>query len=307
LFLLTATGVEALAEVRSFEAGICRFNLHDYELAPHVQRAIIYGVGRIVDTYGETFGFTYPDRFKVKITLFSNREEFLTYQREQIGTIISESGYYAGAHRETVVLNEKNTTRTEDEKEMVGIVFHEANHLILSYHIPWCPTWVNEGLSEYFEGLNVFGEDRRVYLQENRHYWCKRWARKGFPIELQEYLGFTHEQWMAFRNKDPNAAYTIGYSLVYFMMSRGKTEEVLKELLWEFKRQGKAANSIEIVERYYPGGFEKFKRIWLKWIPRARPYRPLRALRTEAQRQPDETARNANGKDPASRQKEASK
>lgn len=280
-FLFIASTATA-GEVVSFDSGICKINLHNYELTKPVERAIIFGVSRILDTYRETFGFSYHDDFKVKITIFGNKDEFLKYQKERIDKIISDTGYYDSKHRETVVLNEKNTKKTEDAKKMVGVIFHEANHLILRYHIPWVPTWVNEGLSEYFEGLNVFGENRRVYLQKNRSYWCKRWVKEGFPIELDEYIGLSYDEWMRFRKRDPNAAYTVGYSLVYFMMSRSNTEKVLKELLWEFKRHGKKADSVQIINDFYSGGFQKFERSWRKWIPRARSYRPLRALRKEA-------------------------
>ncbi len=282
LLLSFSISTAAGSEFVSFDSGICKFNLHDYELAKHVERAIVFGVSRIVDTYRETFGFDYPDDFKVKVTIFSNKDEFLKYQKKQLGKIISETGYYASMYHETVVLQQKNTKKTKDAKEMVGVLFHEANHLILMHHIPWVPAWLNEGLSEYFDGLNVFGENRRVYLQKNRSYWCKRWAKKGFPIKLDKYLSLSYDEWMSFRKKDVNAAYTIGYSLVYFMMSRQSTEKVLKELLWEFKKHGQKANSIQTINNHYPGGFEKLERNWRKWIPRARPYRPLRALRKQA-------------------------
>jgi hypothetical protein len=284
LFASFTVSAASAGDVVSFESGICKFSLNDYELAPHVERAIIFGVERILDTYKDTFGFSYPDNFKVKITIFGDKDEFLKYQKEQLGLVISETGYYSGRYCETVVLQQKNTKKTSDAKEMVGTVFHEANHLILRYSIPSCPTWVNEGLSEYFEGLNVFGQNRRVYLQENRSRWCKYWAKKGFPLELDKYLSMSHEQWMNFRNKDANAAYTIGYSLVYFMMSRSGTEQILKELLWEFKRNGEDVDSVKIINERYPGGLEKLERNWLEWIPKARPYRPLRALREEAEK-----------------------
>ena len=279
LLLSLAISTATAAELVSFDSGICKFNLHDYELTKPVERAIVFGVSRILDTYKETFHFAYPNDFKVKVTIFGNEDEFLKYQKKQLGSIISETGYYSGWYRETVVLQKKDTKKTKDTKEMVGIVFHEANHLILRYNIPWCPDWVNEGLSEYFEGLNVFGEDRRVFLQENRSKWCKRWLKKGFPIELDKYLSLSHNEWMNFRKRNSNAAYTIGYSLVYFMMSRSSTEKVLKELLWQFKEHGKKANSLQTINDCYPGGFKKFERNWRKWIPRARPYRPLRTLR----------------------------
>ena len=278
------------------DSDVCQFHLEDYELTPPAERAIVFGVSRIIDTYKETFGFSYPDGYKVTVTLFSNKDEFIKYQKKQLGSIISEEGFYSGKYREAVVLNEKNTKKTKDEKRMVAVVFHEANHLILTYHIPWVPGWVNEGLSGYFEGLNAFGENKRVNLQENRSYWPKQWAKKGFPIELEDYLAISYDNWANFRNRNSNAAYSIGYSLMYFMMSRSETEKVLKELLWEFKRQGKKANSVKVINEHYPGGLEKFKRQWLKWIPRARPYRPLRVLRKNTKETKDNTGTNSRDK-----------
>lgn len=286
--LFSIIGIAGAADLKSYESGICIFNLHNCELTPPVERAIVFGVSRILDTYKETFGFSYPDNFKVKVTIFGDKDKFLKYQKEQLGSIISETGYYSSRYRETVVLQQKNTKKTSDAKEMVRTVFHEANHLLLRYNIPRCPKWVNEGLSEYFEGLNVFGENRRVYLHKNHSKWCKYWVKNGFPIELDKYIMLSDKDWMNFRSKDAGAAYTIGYSLVYFMMSRGTTENVLKELLWEFKRQGENADSIKIINEFYPGGLGKLEKNWRDWIPRARPYRPLRALRGEAEKEKED-------------------
>ncbi len=81
LLLSFSISTAAAGELVSFDSGICKFNLHDYELAKHVERAIVFGVSRIVDTYKETFVFDYPDNFKVKVTIFSNKDEFLKYQK----------------------------------------------------------------------------------------------------------------------------------------------------------------------------------------------------------------------------------
>lgn len=289
LFFLFACGSVSAGEVKSYESGNCIFSLHDYQLTKPAERAIIFGVNRIIDTYRDTFGFSYPERFTARVTLFSNKKLFHKYQKEKIGKVITDSGYYSPKYRETVVLNENNTKKTKDEKRMVEVVFHEANHLILQYHIPWVPGWLNEGLCEYFEGLDVFGDNRRIYLQKNKYSWLKKWAKEGFPIELEDYLGMSRDDWRNYKERNTNVAYTMGYSLVYFMMSRKSTEIVLKELLWEFKRQGKNANSIEVIDKYYRGGLQRLKRNWLKWIPRARPYRPLRALRKQEEKENKES------------------
>jgi len=290
LFFLIAASPALANSFKTYESGPCIFNLYDYELKPQFERAIVFGVSVIIDSYKDTFKFPYKDGFKVKVTIFGNKDKFLEYQKKQTGSIISESGYFAPQYNETVVVINKNAKKPlKETKRMIGVVFHETSHLVLSPHVPWCPLWLNEGLAEYFEGMNVFGEKRRIYIQKWRIKWCKHWAKKGFPITLKEYVGLDYKQWMAFRGKDQNAAYTIGYSLIYFLMSRKSTETVLKELLWDFKRQGREANSLQVIDNCYPGGFKKLERMWLKWIPKARKSRPLRALKKATNKNPPPT------------------
>ncbi|MFA5239711.1 MAG: hypothetical protein WC476_08415 [Phycisphaerae bacterium] len=285
-FMFSAAGVVNAADPNSYESGICIFNLYDCELTAPVERAILFGVSQIFDTYKKSFGFDYPDDYKIKVTIFADKDKFTEYQKKQGKNRISELAYYSVRFKEAVVYWKTYSKRTEDAKFMVSCVYHEVNHMLLMAEVPWIPLWINEGLSEYFDGLNVFGQNRRVYLHEHHQRWLKRWAEKGFPVNLDEYLGLNRSQWHELNRKIKhcNAGYTIGYSLVYFMMSRSSTEEVLKELLWEFKRKGKDADSIKIINEHYPGGLEKLERNWLSWIPRARSYRPLRVLREEAEK-----------------------
>ena len=98
-----------------------------------------------------------------------------------------------------------------ETKCMIGTIYHEANHMILGNQIPWCPTWLNEGLSEYFEGLNVIGENRRIYLNEHRAKWLRYWTRKGFPIKLQDYLKMNTSEWYTFNNKNSGAGYACSF------------------------------------------------------------------------------------------------
>jgi hypothetical protein len=282
--LFYAAGITVAAEPVTYEAGDCIFNLYDYELTTPIKNAVLFGVAKILDTYKNTFGFPYPDDFKVKVTIISSKEEFLDYQKKRVGEVISQTGYYSGAERETVVW--KNT----DTKEMLAVLFHESSHMILGYRIPWSPMWLNEGLAEYFEGLNVVGEKKRVNLQEDRHEWTKLWAEKGFPMEIDKYINLTYDQWQEFFKKEPNASYTIGYSLVYYMMSNSRTQQLLKRALWQIRMFGPEADSVQTIEDYYPGGFERFEKHWRQWIPRARKYRALQALKDKTKKPAQKTA-----------------
>lgn len=277
---------EKAPEFVSFESGICIFKLQGCKLTGPAERAIVFGVTRIFDTYNESFGFDYPDDYKIKITIFADKDNFIAYQKKQGKKSLASLAYYSVRFREAVIYWKKYSQKTSDSKKMVGSVYHEASHMLLMTKAPRVPLWINEGLAEYFDGLNVFGENRRIYLHKHSQRWLARWAKKGFPIGLEEYLSLSNGEWYKFdgKIKDCHAGYIIGYSLVYFMMSRNNTEAVLKELLWEFKKQGEKANSVNVVNMHYPGGCERFEHIWRKWILRARPYRPLRALRKQAEK-----------------------
>ena len=273
--LLYAADISAASDPVTYRTGVCVFNLYDYELTTPIENAILFGVSKILDTYKNTFGFPYPDDFKVNVTIISSKKDFEDYQIKHIGKIISQTGYYSGAEQETVVWKNENT------KKMLAVLFHEASHMILSAQIPWVPMWLSEGLAEYFEGLNVIGAKKRVNLQKNRHDWIKAWAEVRFPIRIDTYINLTHSQWQEFFKHEPNAAYTIGYSLTYYMMSSSRTQQILKRTLWQIRELGPKANSVQTINDYYPGGFERFEKHWRTWIPRARKSRALRALKNK--------------------------
>lgn len=239
-----------------------------------VKSAIVFGITKIYQTYTDTFEFEYPEGFRVRVTIFNDKELFLAYQEEHLGKVISQGGYYTPTSNETVVYKGENT------KEMLAVLFHEANHMILRNQIPSVPSWINEGLSVYFEGLNVIGRKKRIELDNKRHLWIKHWLKNDFPISLSTYLSLDNDDWIKFRDKDPNASYTIGYSLVYFLMSSPKTETILKHLLWEFKLNRQNADSIRTINRNFPDGLANLERLWRMWIPKAKTSRALKALRT---------------------------
>ncbi|MDD5010970.1 MAG: DUF2268 domain-containing putative Zn-dependent protease [Phycisphaerae bacterium] len=288
VFFLFAGIVSAQTdEFVTYEVDDCRFKLYNFKLARPIERAIVFGVSLIMDSYRQTFGFEFPDDFKVNVTIICGKDKFLKYQQEQLGKIISESGYYSGKYRETVALLNKYPEEAKNARAiqtMVSLVFHESNHMILRYQIPSVPNWINEGLSEYFEGFKVFGADKRVYLQRRKQNWCKYWVKNGFPTELDKLLNMSHREFYDFdKSHQGSPGYTMGYSLVYFMMSGRTTETILKEILWDMKRSGKTGkiDSVKVINDNFPGGLERFERQWKMWIPTARGYRPLRALRSQ--------------------------
>ena len=287
--LLLGVQSPAETEFQTIETPACTFKLCKIELTDLQKEGIVFGVECIQKTYEDTFGFTFPENFKIKVVLFKEKDDFLNYQKKKAGKIISESGYYSPRDSEAV------TWLQDDFKKMVAVLFHESSHMVLMQEVPWCPLWINEGLAEYFESLDLFDGNRCICIQENRMKWCKYWLEKGFPIEFEPFFKMDHETWMAFDKKNNNAGYTIGYSIVYFLMTNTKTKSILKEILWDFKRNHDKADSVATINQFYPGGIKKLEMHWKRWIPRARPTKPLKALiekTKEKKRQNDEAAKS---------------
>lgn len=259
-------------EFQTIETSVCTFKLCGIQLTTPQQEAIVFGIECIQKTYTDMLGFTFPNDFKVKVILFLRKEDFLRYQQKTIGEIISESGYYNGKLQEAVVWQQ------EDVQTMVGVLFHESSHMLLRHQIPWCPPWINEGLAEYFEGLNLFNGNRCICLQESRMDRCKNWLKYGFPIEFEPFIALDRESFTAFDDKNKNAGYTIGYSIVYFLMTNTQTQNILKEILWDFKRNAHNADSVATINQIYPGGIKRLELHWKRSIPRARLKKPLKAV-----------------------------
>ncbi len=269
--LLFAAGAVIGADVVSFDSGVCRFTLYDYKLDETTEADIRFGVTQILDTYKKVFGFVYPDDFKVRILIFDRRGKFKKYQKQQRGSIISYTGYcgYSNGNYEAVMWKCKNTV------EMLELLMHEVNHVVLNSQAPACPGWINEGLSEYFEVMDVIGQDKGIFLRHDRHKWSKHWAKKGFPIALEEFVNLNGGEWAEFRKKNINTAYTMAYSLMYFMMESENNQEILKKFLWRFKKLGRKADSVKMINELYPGGFAGFERDWRQWLLQAKAYRSL--------------------------------
>ena len=140
--VLLSTQTPGESDFKTIETPVCTFKLCKIELTDLQKEGIVFGIECVRKTYEDTFGFTFPEDFKIKAVLFKEKEDFLSYQRKAVGQIISESGYFSPGNAEAV------TWLQDDFKRMVAVLFHESSHMLLREQVPWCPVWINEGLAE---------------------------------------------------------------------------------------------------------------------------------------------------------------
>ena len=91
---------------------------------------------------------------------------------------------------------------------------------------------------------------------------------------------------------DSTVSYTLGYEVIYYLMSNSRNLEMLNKIINRFRLTGKKTKTSAMIEEYYKGGFDKFQEHFFKWIPKARKSRPLRALKKKSTKKPATADKN---------------
>lgn len=108
--------------------------------------------------------------------------EFRRLVQEAYGRSVNVIGYYDTSQDEIVV---------GPSSERFKTLVHEMNHFLVERIVPNPPTWLNEGLSEFFEEAAVDPEGLRVRLPAWRQRYLQRWKNDGQHPNLEEILQMT--------------------------------------------------------------------------------------------------------------------
>ncbi|HUJ19800.1 MAG TPA: tetratricopeptide repeat protein [Nitrospirota bacterium] len=134
------------------------------------------------------------------------------------------------------------------EKETPGLrklLFHEYTHAVVRSIVPRCPTWINEGLAQYFEGREIDAHQREI---------MRRMAQSGKLPSLSDLEG----SFMSLNNDQAFYAYlfslsSIRYAVDTFGMYRVKM--VLEQL-------GSGADTGKAIDKALMISYEEFDRGW---------------------------------------------
>jgi hypothetical protein len=91
----------------------------------------------------------------VEVLLIADERTLAELQPEYNGKKLSVPGYYqAGQDRDFIVLSAR-----VDAQTLTGLVYHELTHYFVARGLQSRPTWLNEGLAEYFSTAEVREDD----------------------------------------------------------------------------------------------------------------------------------------------------
>jgi hypothetical protein len=237
----------------------------DFQMDAESNVKIKRGVNFLYNFYETKFAYTFSPDLLVKIRVFEDINAYKKYVRKASpSTTGSNIGLYIHSLKEAVVWKNKN------EDQFLSTLFHETSHLLLRSNAENCPKWINEGLSEYFENMDVSGKEVYIKPQIIKDEKTKKWLATGKMPDLQAYLGKYNEEWDKENNlsDQPRA---LAWSMVYFLMSNDEGQAFIKDCLHYFyKKQTDKLASVRAIDTYYPGQHAKFEKDWKNWIPAER-------------------------------------
>jgi len=202
------------------------------------------------------------DQFTIKV--FGERNEFNTYQRQYYsGAIENASGVYSSKLKEAIVWKNSSV------KRMLKVLTHEMSHALFDIEFEHRPLWLNEGIAEYVEELDVFSQT--VYVRPNK-YWknqLRQRYRNGALPPLKEFLSWDWRGWRKFDHQTQGMGYAMGWSICFMLMDTRNDATYMKSLISDLHKHKALFNSVQSINGFYPGGIDAFQADWNKWVNRA--------------------------------------
>jgi hypothetical protein len=193
----------------------------------------------------------------IPLRYFPDREAFRDHlTRIGRGADASLLGYYSLRRDEIVV---------GDRPDYLPVLLHEMSHFILHCVFDEVPSWLDEGLAEYFE-TSAAGPHGLVVLDNPAHRrQLGRWLAGDRRPDLRELLGTNSFTWADHDSEHAGLVRALAWSVVDFLRSSPQGRQVLRAFMARLKDH-RGLGSFEALAVTFPGGAGAFERQWLEHV-----------------------------------------
>lgn len=214
-------------------------------LTPEEESYVLHGLNWMAQFYVEQ-GFRPRNQLRARV--FATYPEFSQYQLAHRnfndGSRPSPSAYFS------INADELVTWRTRTLK---SLFVHEGNHALLRSDFRHPPKWINEGISECFEGFDFTSSQPLFLPQRPRLRKVKRYLTPEFGRQVLSVIDMSDREFNQTATDRGLDSYTRAWALVYYLWSQAGPQG-LGELLRGLKR-GEPAR--DILDRLLPGNLEQ--------------------------------------------------
>ncbi|MCW8832898.1 MAG: DUF4124 domain-containing protein [Colwellia sp.] len=175
-------------------------------------------LNKLFELYGKLLDRSSLKKVDINLQVYQSKMAFEQVKKQHnVSSGDNINGFYSHGNNQAYLLfrNNERTMRT---------AAHEATHAINRAIIGYTPRWLNEGLSEYSENIEVKGISTRVYPNGD-------WTSGGVLTEALLPLSFL----ISASNKDWNSTlrhrlYATSWAFIHFMMEDYQRKQALAKI-----------------------------------------------------------------------------
>lgn len=244
-----------------------------YDLSQENEKKVEEIISKILSVYVGTFKLSLPDEVKIKIRLFRDYNGYEEYTMETYSpNFTAEGGVYMPE------INEMILYKGDSVDDTMETIFHEASHSIIHRLVgDNTPTWLDEGLAEYFSMAELNGQQiqfrKKSYPLNAMVIWCRRQddVLHREILSLEGLVDLSACNWyllndVSFSSSKQSKLYAMSWSIVYYLMSTEEGKRTIAHVLHDVKNHNSPNySSTEAINRYYPGGLSRLQKNWNQW------------------------------------------
>lgn len=232
----------------------------DHKLPVNTREKVDVAVSKIFEVYEDNLQLGLKGDPFIKVKIFKSQTAFQDYRQLLAPKLETNTGFYVSR------LNEATVWQNRSFDAMLNVITHECSHAILNYEIGFTPTWLNEGLAEYFESMNIFGQAIVVPPHPQWDPMLQELANQKKLPTLDSYFKLQGPSWYDF-NKNSHLSYSIGWSLVFYLMSTQEGQQVISSIIKSTREdQYGSLDNHNLINEHYYGGIERLEKNWSVWL-----------------------------------------
>jgi hypothetical protein len=173
----------------------------------------------------------------IHMRIYEDEKKFRNAQLRSVWHIISETGTYNPFTKQILVLK---------WQRFLGTSYHEASHAVYHHFSNVRPTWIDEGMAEYFKNVSFDSLGNiSIHQSPGRSQDMRRYVADSTFSILTTIKGSRRR----FHSHENTYYYSVSWGIVYYLQT--EHAEIFKSILRDVKKGNKSEKAIE---REYAGG-----------------------------------------------------
>lgn len=201
--------------------------------------------------------FGLPDTLTLQLHVFEDRKKAMEYLESvniHLSLPFKASGIYSPKLQKAIILG-----REKGRERSLAIIYHELSHHFVRQILGnFPPSWLNEGLSEYFEHCKATKKGLRHTFTEYEQGRIRTMYMLG-EVDLPTFLNSGHGKFMKRQATDEQYSYILAHALVTFWIET-VPRDTLKKLVASLQNKNDLSTVSERIDCIYPGGFQQFEK-----------------------------------------------